>query len=65
MELLLEEDLVLIDGGKNWFKIVGGTIITVAGVAGVITYPTLGGKVGSFGVTLGGINTIVEGWSAD
>lgn len=52
MELLLEEDLVLIDGGKNWFKIVGGTIITVAGVAGVITYPTLGGKVCSFGVTL-------------
>ena len=32
MEQLLEEELFLVDGGKNWWYIVGGSITTVAGV---------------------------------
>ena len=38
MEQLLEEELFLVDGGKNWWYIVGGSITTVAGVAGGIVY---------------------------
>ena len=47
MEQLLEEELFLVDGGKNWWYIVGGSITTVAGVAGVIVSPGLGGKLTS------------------
>lgn len=65
MEILLEEELVLIDGGKNWWYIVGGTITTAAGVAGVIFVPELGAKaLGAAGV-IGGLTTIAEGWNAD
>ena len=31
MEQLLEEELFLVDGGKNWWYIVGGSITTVMG----------------------------------
>ena len=61
MEQLLEEELFLVDGGKNWWYIVGGSITTVAGVAGVIVSPGLGGKLTS-GVS--GIATVVDGWTA-
>lgn len=65
MELLLEEELFLIDGGKNWWYIVGGTIGTVAGIAGVITGPTIGSKGASLGVVVGSVTSIVEGWNAN
>lgn len=64
MEQLLEEELFLVDGGKNWWYIVGGSIMTVAGVAGVIVYPALGGKLASGGVAISGVATVVDGWTA-
>ena len=59
MEQLLEEELFLVDGGKNWWYIVGGSITTVAGVAGVIVSPGLGGAA-----AVSGIATVVDGWTA-
>ncbi|MFM1515735.1 hypothetical protein ABGF49_06180 [Helcococcus ovis] len=65
MELLLEEDLLLIEGGKNWLYIIGGTITAVAGVAGTVLGPELGSKgLGVAGV-IGGVTTVIEGWNAD
>lgn len=57
MEKLMQEELLLIEGGKNWWYIVGGSIMVVSGVAGVIVYPGLGGK-------LSGVATVVDGWNA-
>ena len=34
MEKLMQEELLLIEGGKNWWYIVGGSIMVVSGVAG-------------------------------
>lgn len=64
MEQLLEEELFLVDGGKNWWYIVGGSITTVAGVAGVIVSPGLGGKLTSGAAAVSGIAIVVDGWTA-
>lgn len=61
MEQLLEEELFLVDGGKNWWYIVGGSITTVAGV---IVSPGLGGKLTSGAAAVSGIATVVDGWTA-
>lgn len=55
MEQLLEEELFLVDGGS---------ITTVAGVAGVIVSPGLGGKLTSGAAAVSGIATVVDGWTA-
>lgn len=64
MEPLLKEELFLVDGGKNWWYIVGGSIMTVAGVAGAIVYPGLGGKIASGSVAVSGVASVVDGWTA-
>lgn len=64
MEQLSKEELFLVDGGKNWWFIVGGSIMTVAGVAGAVVYPGLGGKIASGGVAVSGAATVVDGWTA-
>lgn len=55
---------LLIEGGKNWWYIVGGSIMVVSGVAGVIVYPGLGGKLAGGGTAISGVATVVDGWNA-
>lgn len=62
VELELNE-LCFIDGGKNWWKIVGGGISTIAGVAGVIVCPGGASKVGSGYCAWQGVTTIMDGWN--
>lgn len=38
--------------------------MTVAGVAGVIVYPGVGGKIASAGGAVTGVSTVVDGWTA-
>ena len=64
MELLLDEELFMIEGGKNWWYIIGGTLVCVAGTAGAILYPGLGGKVASGAYAIGGAATAIDGWTA-
>lgn len=64
MEQLLKEELFLVDGGKNWWYIIGGGIMTLAGAAGAFAIPTVGGKLASGGVAVAGVTTIVDGWTA-
>lgn len=61
---IIRRRTILVDGGKNWWYIVGGSITTVAGVAGVIVSPGLGGKLTSGAAAVSGIATVVDGWTA-
>lgn len=41
-----------------------GSIMVVSGVAGVIVYPGLGGKLAGGGTAISGVATVVDGWNA-
>lgn len=65
MENLMAEELLLIEGGKNWWYIVGGSTMVVSGVAGAIVYPGPGGKLACVGTAVTGVATVVDGWTAE
>lgn len=60
---LVENELYYIDGGKNWWYIVGGGLMVVSGVAGAIVVPSLGGKLSSGALAITGAATVVDGWT--
>ena len=59
MEQLSEKELLSIDGGKNWFYIVGGGVLTIAGAASTVVCP----NPGSVDAIIGGIVAINDGWN--
>lgn len=59
-----EMNLVNAGGWREFGYALGGSITTVAGVAGVIVSPGLGGKLTSGAAAVSGIATVVDGWTA-